>query len=180
VDDTQYRIKRQKKAIRALLDIVPANRRTGVLHSLRSDALNQLHSNAPLVDEDPQAYERVIEHFYEKCDLFSVTEPGRRLNARRRNWFLIYWLCMLVVAAQVYLSSLPDFEWMNHGAWYMVVLPLTAAAHLTVIIGFLRDHWLGKKLKREDIQQMTSHRPELPHIRLHAIEALLEEHYQLE
>lgn len=178
MDDIHYRIERQKEAIRALLTIAPSNRRTGILHSLRMDAVNRLQSDPDLTAEDPEDRERSIENFYEKCDLFSVTEAGLRLKARRKNWLLVWWSCTFVLSAQVFLSPFPVFHWMNHGSWQAVVLPLISATYLTVWIGVVWDNRQGKKLKREDIDLMKSHRPELPHIIVHAVDELLEEHYQ--
>lgn len=178
MDDTHYRIEKQKQAIRAILSCVPANRRTGVLHSLRSDTLKRLQYGTAQTEQERKEGKYFVERLYENCDLFNQTDAGRRLKARRKNWFLVWWVCTLVFAAQVYLSPLPSFHWMNHPAWQAVVIPLIPATYLTMLVSVVWDNQQGKKLKRQEINQMQSAPSELPQIVMHAVDELLEEHYQ--
>ena len=178
MDDIHYRIEKQKEAIRAILHCVPANRRTGVLHGLRSDTLKRLQYGTAQTEQEQKEGEFFVEQLYEKCDLFNETEAGHRLKDRRKNWFLLWWLCTLVFTAQIYLPPQPGFDWMNHPAWQAVIIPVIHLLYLTVLVGVVWDGQRAKKFKRDEINQMKTARPELPQIVLHAVNELLEEHYQ--
>ncbi|KXS54824.1 MAG: hypothetical protein AWU57_794 [Marinobacter sp. T13-3] len=178
MDDTRHRIEKQKTALRAALGLIPKDRRTGVLHSMRADARQRLNFDAAQLEREQAENHDFLEQLYERCNLFNETEAGRRLKARKKYRLWIWWLCTLVFSAQLYLSSYPAFDWMNRPGWLAVVMPLIAATYVVMLISVVRDLWCRKQWKREEIQRITSTPLELPQIVLHAVDELLEEHYQ--
>jgi len=178
VDDTRYRVQKQKTALRAVLDFMPMHRRTGALHRVRSDVLRRMECDASQLEREQAENDYFLEQLYERCNLFDETEPGRRLKARQKYQLWTWWLCTLVFSAQLYLSSYPAFDWMNRPGWLAVVMPLIAATYVVILISLVRDLWCRKQWKREEINRITSTPPELPQIVLHAVDELLEEHYQ--
>ena len=178
MDDTRHRIEKQKMALRAALDLIPKDRRTGVLHSMRSDARQRLNYDAVQLEREQAENHDFLEQLYERCNLFNETAAGRRLKARQKYRLWSLWLCTLVFSAQLYLSSDPAFDWMNRPGWLAVVMPLIAATYLMILISQVRDFWCRKQWKREELDRITSTPQALPHIVLHAVDELLEEHYQ--